>query len=248
MRIDVLTLFPEMFASPLEHSILGRARAAGRLTVRAVDIRDYATDRHRTTDDTPFGGGAGMVMKPEPIFRALEAVVAEAPDAGPNRVILMSPSGRTLDQRLVEELAQEDHLVLLCGRYEGIDERVHEHLVTDEVSIGDYVLTGGELPAMVLIDAVARLIPGVLGHADSAEFESFEDHLLEHPHYTRPADFRGWRVPDVLLSGDHENVRRWRRLQSLLRTMERRPDLFRQHMLTEEDLELLGVPRPKRRR
>src|SRR5262245_22663861 len=248
MRIDVLTLFPAMFESPLEHSILRRARDAGLLEFRAIDLRDYTTDRHRTADDAPFGGGVGMVMKPEPIFRAVEAVAGEAPDPGPNRLILMSPLGQTLDQDLAAELAREDHLLILCGRYEGIDERVHEHLVTDEISIGDYILTGGELAAMVLIDAVVRLVPGVLGKAESAMTESFEEQLLEYPHYTRPADFRGWRVPDVLLSGDHEAVRRWRRRQSLLRTLDRRPDLFRRHALSAEELELLGLPRPTRRR
>jgi tRNA (guanine37-N1)-methyltransferase len=248
MRVDVLTLFPAMFESPLDHSILRRAREAGLLRFRAIDLRDHATDRHRVTDDAPFGGGVGMVMKPEPIFRAVEAVAGEDPAGGPNRLILMSPSGRPLDQELAQELSREDHLLILCGRYEGIDERVHEHLVTDEVSIGDYILTGGELAAMVLIDAVVRLVPGVLGKAESAMTESFEEQLLEYPHYTRPADFRGWRVPDVLLSGDHEAVRRWRRRQSLLRTLDRRPDLFRRHALSAEELELLGLPRPPRRR
>jgi tRNA (guanine37-N1)-methyltransferase len=264
MRVDVLTIFPEMFRSPMEQSILGRAQAAGLLKFRAVDLRDFTTDRHRTVDDTPFGGGAGMVMKPEPIFRGVEALIGgylpDAGDAGanpapgeidapgPDRVILMSPLGRALDQDLARELSYEEHLLILCGRYEGIDERVHEHLVTDEISVGDYVLTGGELAAMVLIDAVARLIPGVLGHADSAQEESFSEHLLEYPQYTRPAEFRGWRVPEVLLSGNHEAVRFWRRRQALLRTLARRPDLFRDHHLTEEDAELLGIPRRKRRR
>jgi tRNA (guanine37-N1)-methyltransferase len=248
VRIDVLTLFPEMFASPLQHSILGRAREAGLLRFDAVNIRDYTDDRHRIVDDAPFGGGVGMVMKAEPLFRAVEASVGAVEGPGPGRVILVSPSGQVLSQALVRELAMEDHLLILCGRYEGLDERVHEHLVTDEISIGDYVLTGGELAAMVLIDAVVRLLPGVLGKAESAEAESFSENLLEYPQYTRPAAFRGWRVPDVLLSGDHEAVRRWRRRESLLRTLARRPDLFRRHILTSEDRELLGFPKSARRK
>jgi tRNA (guanine37-N1)-methyltransferase len=248
MRVDVLTLFPEMLRSPLEHSILKRARESGRLDVRLVDIRDFTTDRHRTADDAPYGGGAGMVMKPEPLFRAVEHVIASSDGAGPDRIVLMTPQGEPFSQARAREFAQEEHLLLLCGRYEGIDERVREHLVTDELSIGDYVLTGGELPALVVLDAVARLIPGVLGDEESPMHDSFTDDLLEHPHYTRPADFRGWKVPEVLVSGHHESVEQWRRRQSLLRTLIRRPDLFRRHKLTEEDLTLLGVERPKRRR
>ena len=248
MQIDVLTLFPEMLRSPLEHSILKRARESGRLDVRLVDIREFSTDRHRTVDDMPYGGGAGMVMKPEPIFRAVEQITADAGDAGPARIVLMTPQGEPFSQERARELAQEDHLVLLCGRYEGVDERVREHLVTDELSIGDYVLTGGELPALVVLDAVARLIPGVLGDEESPRHDSFTDDLLEHPQYTRPADFRGWTVPEILLSGHHEEVARWRRRQSLLRTLQRRPDLFRRHHLTEEELTLLGLERPRRRK
>jgi tRNA (guanine37-N1)-methyltransferase len=250
MRVDVLTLFPEMLRSPLEHSILKRAQEAGLLAVRLIDIREYTSDRHRTADDTPYGGGAGMVMKPDPIFRAVERVMGDAPegeDGGPTRIILMTPQGEPFTQAKARELAQEEHLVLLCGRYEGVDERVREHLVTDELSIGDYVLTGGELAALVVVDAVARLVPGVLGDEESPLHDSFTDDLLEHPHYTRPADFRGWTVPEVLLSGDHGAIERWRRRQSLLRTLARRPDLFRQHRLSEEDLTLLGLERPKRR-
>jgi tRNA (guanine37-N1)-methyltransferase len=246
--VDVLTIFPEMLRSPLEHSILKRAREAGRLDVRLVNIRDFSTDKHHTTDDIPYGGGAGMVMKPEPIFRAVEEIAAGAEDAGPGRIILMTPQGEPFSQERARELAQEDHLVLLCGRYEGVDERVREHLVTDELSIGDYVLTGGELAALVVLDAVARMIPGVLGDEASPQHDSFTDDLLEYPQYTRPADFRGWKVPDVLLSGHHGEVARWRRRQSLLRTLLRRPDLFRRHKLTEEDLTLLGLERPRRRR
>jgi tRNA (guanine37-N1)-methyltransferase len=248
LRVDVLTIFPEMLRSPLEHSILKRARESGRLDVRLIDIREFATDRHRTVDDMPYGGGAGMVMKPEPLFRAVEQIAGLPGDAGPGRIVLMTPQGEPFSQERARELAQEDHLVLLCGRYEGVDERVREHLVTDELSIGDYVLTGGELPALVVLDAVARLIPGVLGDEESPRDDSFSNGLLEYPHYTRPADFRGWTVPDVLLSGHHEEVARWRRRQSLLRTMQRRPDLFRRHPLTEEELTLLGLERPRRRR
>lgn len=248
MRIDVFTLFPEMFRSPLEHSILGRAREAGLLDVHPIDIREYAFDRYRQVDDAPYGGGPGMVMKPEPIFRAVEALSAETPP--PERVILFTPLGRRFDQSAAEELSRCRRIAMLCGRYEGIDERVHRRLATDELSIGDFVLTGGEPAAMVVIDAVARLIPGVLGRDESAESESFSEHLLEYPHYTRPPDFRGWKVPDVLLSGDHGAIARWRREQSLLRTLRLRPDLFLRHELTEEDRKLLGLipPKPKRRR
>jgi tRNA (guanine37-N1)-methyltransferase len=248
MRVDVLTIFPEMLRSPLEHSILKRARDSGRLDVRLIDIREFSTDRHRTVDDAPYGGGAGMVMKPEPLFRAVEHVTAGTEGPGPDRILLMTPQGEPFSQARARELAQQDHLVLLCGRYEGIDERVREHLVTDELSIGDYVLTGGELPALVVLDAVARLLPGVLGDEESPLHDSFTDDLLEYPHYTRPADFRGWKIPAILTSGDHGAIARWRRLQSLLRTLSRRPDLFRRHKLTEEDLTILGLERPRRRR
>jgi tRNA (guanine37-N1)-methyltransferase len=263
-----------MLQSPLEHSILKRARQAGLLDVNLIDIRAFTTDRHRTVDDAPYGGGAGMVMKPEPIFRAVEALTAypdfglaisdfgldnasgenpkskirDPKSTGPGRIILMTPQGEPFTQARARELSLEEHLVLICGRYEGIDERVREHLVTDELSIGDYVLTGGELAALVVLDAVARLIPGVLGDEESSQQDTFTDDLLEYPHYTRPADFRGWSIPEVLLSGNHEEVARWRRRQSLLRTLVRRPDLFRQHKLTEEELILLGLERPRRRR
>jgi tRNA (guanine37-N1)-methyltransferase len=246
VRIDVLTLFPEMLRSPLEHSILKRARDVGLLDVRCTDIRDYTVGRHRQADDTPYGGGPGMVMKPEPIFAAVEALAAEPPP--PDRIILFTPLGRRFEQAVAEELAACDRLVLLCGRYEGIDERVHRHLVTDELSIGDFVLTGGEPAALVLIDAVARLIPGVLGKEESSASETFSEHLLEYPHYTRPPDFRGWKVPEVLLSGDHGAIERWRREQSLQRTLRHRPDLFLQHELTAEDRKLLGLTPPKQRK
>lgn len=246
MRIDVLTIFPEMFQSPLEHSILKRAREAGLLDVRAVNIRDYTTDRHRQVDDCPYGGGPGMVMKPEPLFRAVEALSAEPP--APDRIILFTPLGRRFDQPAAEKLAREERLIFLCGRYEGIDERVHRHLVTDELSIGDYVLTGGELAAMVVIDAVARLVPGVLGKDESSASETFAEHLLEYPHYTRPPEFRGRSVPEVLLSGDHGAIARWRREESLRRTLQHRPDLFSKHELTAEDLQILGLATPKKKR
>lgn len=223
MRIDVLTIFPPLVAGALEHSIISRARARGLVEIAVHDLREYATDRHRTVDDYPYGGGAGMVMKPEPWFRAVEALRA---GSNPGRVVLLTPQGQRLDQRLVRRLAAEDRLIILCGRYEGVDERVRVHLADEEVSIGDYVLSGGEPAAVVLIDAVARLQPGVLGSPKSTVEESFADGLLEYPQYTRPAEFRGWRVPDVLLSGDHGAVERWRRERQLERTRQRRPDLL----------------------
>lgn len=237
MIIEVVTLFPAMVEQCASHSIIGRARESGALQLRVVDLRDYTHDRHRTADDAPYGGGAGMVMKVEPLDEAITDLRRKAGE--PVRVILMSPQGRKLDQRLVEELAEEGHLVLICGHYEGVDERVREHLVDDEISIGDYVLTGGELPALVLVDAVARYIPGVLGKAESAEEESFRDGLLEYPQYTRPEEYRGWRVPDVLLSGHHAMIARWRRRESLRRTLERRPDLLASARLTRDDLQML---------
>ncbi|MGQ9807738.1 MAG: tRNA (guanosine(37)-N1)-methyltransferase TrmD [Armatimonadota bacterium] len=237
MIIEVVTLFPAMVEQCASHSIIGRARESGALQLRVVDLRDYTHDRHRTADDAPYGGGAGMVMKVQPLDEAITDLRQKAGE--PVRVILMSPQGRKLDQRLVEELAGEGHLVLICGHYEGVDERVREHLVDDEISIGDYVLTGGELPALVLVDAVARYIPGVLGKAESAEEESFRDGLLEYPQYTRPEEYRGWRVPEVLLSGHHAMIARWRRRESLRRTLERRPDLLASARLTRDDLQML---------
>lgn len=222
MRIDILTLFPGMFRGPFEESILKRALERGLLEIQVHNLRDFAAGRHKVVDDYPFGGGPGMVMKPEPIFAAVEAVRREN-----SRVILLSPQGRLFRQAIAQELSKLEHLVLLCGHYEGVDERVVDRLVDDELSIGDYVLTGGELAAMVVCDAVARLIPEVLGAEESALEESFAAGLLEYPHYTRPADFRGLRVPDVLLSGDHARIARWRREESLLRTLRRRPELLR---------------------
>jgi tRNA (guanine37-N1)-methyltransferase len=240
LHFDVFTLFPDVFEPYLQTSILQRARQRGLLDVSLHNIRDWTHDKHHVTDDEPYGGGGGMVMKPEPVFAALEGVLG-APPACP--VILLDPQGRLFTQKAAQELALLPRLALLSGRYEGIDERVRQHLVTDEISIGDYVLTGGELPALVLIDAMARLVPGVLGDPDGAWDDSHATGLLEYPHYTRPAEFRGWGVPEVLVSGDHAKVRRWRREQSLLRTWQRRPDLLKKAELSEADrrfLESLG--------
>jgi len=238
MRIDVLTLFPEMFAGPLDASIIGRARDQGLAEIRLVNIRDHSAERQRIVDDYPYGGGGGMVMKPDPIFAAVEAV--RCGGGCRERVALMSPQGSRLEQSGVSELAGYEHLIIICGHYEGVDERVREHLVDEEVSVGDYVLTGGELPAMVVMDAVIRLLPGALGAENGAATDSFASGLLEHPNYTRPAEFRGWRVPQVLLSGNHEAIRLWRREQALRRTLERRPDLLARAELSEEDRELLA--------
>jgi len=232
MRIDVLTLFPAMFSGPFDESMVARARDALRLELQVHDLRGWTSDKHRTTDDYAYGGGGGMVMKPEPLFSAVEELLGIPPlqpgsPPPPFPVVLMSPQGRRLDHALARELSQEQRLVVIAGHYEGVDERVRRHLATLEVSIGDFVLTGGELPAMVLIDAVARLLPGVVGNACATLSDSFATGLLEHPHYTRPADFRGWRVPPVLVSGHHAEVERWRYRESLRRTLERRPDLLR---------------------
>jgi tRNA (guanine37-N1)-methyltransferase len=221
MKIDVLTLFPAMFAGPLDESIIKRAREAGRLDLAIHNLRDYAHDRHKTVDDRPFGGGPGMLLKPEPIFEAVESLAR----AG-TRVILLSPAGRPFSQAIARELAGREHLLLVSGHYEGFDERVRQKLAQDELSIGDYVLTNGALPVMVIIDAVTRLLPGVLGDAESAQDDSFSRGLLEYPQYTRPADFRGMIVPEVLLSGNHAEIARWRAEQARLRTAERRPDLL----------------------
>jgi tRNA (guanine37-N1)-methyltransferase len=221
MKIDVLTLFPAMFAGPLDESIIKRAREAGRLDLSIHNLRDYAHDRHKTVDDRPFGGGPGMLLKPEPIFEAVESLAREG-----TRVILLSPAGRPFSQAIAGELARLEHLLMVSGHYEGFDERVREQLADDELSIGDYVLTNGALPVMVIIDAVTRLLPGVLGDEDSAQQDSFSQGLLEYPQYTRPADFRGMTVPEVLLSGNHAEIARWRAEQARLRTEERRPDLL----------------------
>jgi tRNA (guanine37-N1)-methyltransferase len=241
MRFDVLTIFPGMFSGPLDESILKRARDAGLVDVHLHDLRDWTTDRHHTVDDAPFGGGPGMVMKPEPLFAAIEAIQAQAEP--PALVVLLTPQGRPLDRALVGELAAQPRLLLVCGRYEGVDERVREHAVDLEVSVGDVVLSGGELPAMLLIDAVARHVPGVLGGETSLDEESFESGLLEYPQYTRPAEFRGWRVPDVLLSGDHGEVAKWRRRLRVERTAARRPDLLeRAHLTHDERTAVTGEP------
>jgi tRNA (guanine37-N1)-methyltransferase len=236
MHFDILTLFPGLFDGVFEESIVKRAREAGLMTIALHNIRDYATGRHRVTDDTPYGGGGGMIMKPEPIFAAVEAVLATwGREPGSVPIILLTPQGRLLTQRLAHELSRSQHLVLICGRYEGIDERVHQYLATDEVSIGDYVLAGGEVPAMVLVEAVTRLIPGVLGDPSATFEDSHAEGLLEYPQYTRPPLFRGHAVPQVLLSGHHAEIVRWRRQQSLRRTWVRRPDLLRRACLTDED-------------
>ncbi|MFC5448315.1 tRNA (guanosine(37)-N1)-methyltransferase TrmD [Paenibacillus aestuarii] len=241
MRIDVLTLFPEMFAGVFSSSILGKAKDKGIVSLNTVNFRDYSNNKHNTVDDYPYGGGGGMVLKPEPIFAAVEdlpgyrAADDETQLSPKPRVILMCPQGETFSQRKAEELAGEQHLVFICGHYEGYDERIREHLVTDELSIGDYVLTGGELPAMVVIDSVVRLLPGVLGNEMSAVTDSFSTGLLEYPHYTRPVKFRDWEVPEVLMSGHHENVKNWRLQQSLYRTLERRPDLLEGRELSKKE-------------
>jgi tRNA (guanine37-N1)-methyltransferase len=236
MRIDVLTLFPETFSGPLQASILGRALAGGIASVALHNIRDWAADKHSVVDDYAYGGGPGMVMKPEPLAAAIEAVRGMA--SPPGRTVLLTPQGRLLTQSVVDELAGEERLVLVCGHYEGVDERVREHCVDDEVSIGDYVLSGGELPALVLIDAVVRRLPGTLGSEESLLEESHSDGLLEYPQYTRPAEFRGWRVPDILLSGNHGEIARWRRQQRILRTAKRRPDLLTKAELTDAERRL----------
>jgi tRNA (guanine37-N1)-methyltransferase len=238
MQFEVFTLLPEVFPPYLESSILQRARQRGLIDVRVHNIRDYTHDKHHTTDDTPYGGGGGMVMKPEPVFEAVESVLGISSDpAQPVNipVILLTPQGRVFTQRVAEKLSLHERVALLCGRYEGVDERIREHLVTDEISIGDYVLTGGELPALILIDAVSRLIPGVLGDPTGAEDDSHSMGLLEYPHYTRPPEFRGWQVPEVLLSGDHGKIEKWRREQALIRTFNKRPDMLEKAELSEAD-------------
>jgi tRNA (guanine37-N1)-methyltransferase len=232
MRFDIFTLLPEVFPPYLQASILQKASERGLIECAVHNIRDYTHDKHHTTDDTPYGGGGGMVMKPEPVFEAIESVLG-APPACP--VILLTPQGRVFDQRVAAELTQHARIGLLCGRYEGFDERIRTGLVTDEISIGDFVLTGGELPALMIIDAVARLIPGVLGDPTGAEDDSHASGLLEYPHYTKPPEFRGMAVPDVLLSGNHAKIEQWRREQSLLRTLNRRPDLLDKATLNDKD-------------
>ncbi|MCR5703068.1 MAG: tRNA (guanosine(37)-N1)-methyltransferase TrmD [Eubacterium sp.] len=237
MNFHVLTLFPEMITQGVGTSITGRAMDKGLISVNAIDIRDFSGNKHGQVDDYPYGGGAGMVMQPGPVYRSYESVVEKI--GHKPRVVYMTPQGKVFNQKMAEEFAKEEDLVFLCGHYEGIDERVLDMIVTDHVSIGDYVLTGGELPSMVMIDCISRLVPGVLHNDVSAEFESFQDNLLEYPQYTRPAEFKGVKVPDILLSGDHAKVDCWRREQSLKRTLERRPDLLEEAMLNQEDLKYL---------
>ncbi len=237
MRFDILTLFPSIFESPFQESIVKRALEAGLISIDIHNIRHFATDKHRLTDDTPYGGGGGMVMKPEPIFAAVESLL-EADDEAPP-IVLLSPQGRLFTQQIARELSRQARLILICGRYEGVDERVRQYLVTDEISIGDYVLSGGEIPAMVLVETVTRLLPGVLGDPGATFEDSHTAGLLEYPHYTRPALFRAYQVPEVLLSGDHVRIVRWRRQEALRRTWQRRPDLLAKADLSEADREFL---------
>ncbi len=236
MRFDILTLFPEMFSSPLRESILGRAIAKGLIQIRTINIRDYASDKHQIVDDTPYGGGQGMVMKVEPIAGVIEWAKSQNPSA---RTIYLTPQGKPFNQEMALGLSSQSHLILLCGRYEGVDERVRELFVDEEISIGDYVLTGGELAAMVVVDAVSRFLPGVLGSDRSAEEDSFSNSLLEYPQYTRPFNFRGSLVPEILISGNHSAISLWRRKEALRRTWARRPDLLAKSNLSSEDKKML---------
>jgi len=243
MRIDFVTIFPRMFDPLLAEGVIARGVKQGRLDVRTWDLRDYATDRHRSTDDEAYGGGPGMVMLAEPVLACVDAIRAAVDEAAPRpHVVLTSPQGRRFDQAVAAELVGKRHVVILCGRYEGFDHRVHEALQPDEISIGDFVVSGGELPAMVMADAMGRLIPGVVGNSSSVEEDSFFRGLLDYPHYTRPEELRGMRVPDILLSGHHEKIRRWRKEQSLAATAARRPDLLESAELDEEAREILGKP------
>jgi len=234
-KFNIVTIFPEMFSSPFKESIIKRAVERGIVKINIYDLRNFTHDRHKVTDDYPYGGGAGMMMKPEPLAEAIEEINRESK----SRVILMTPQGDRLTQSRVKKMSQENRLTILCGRYEGIDERIRAHFVDDEISIGDYILTGGEIPAMVLVDAIVRLIPGVLGDEASTEEDSFSYGLLEYPQYTRPENFRGFKIPDVLLSGNHEKIRRWRRKESLKRTYNRRPDLLEKAELSDDDKKIL---------
>ncbi|MCY8086811.1 tRNA (guanosine(37)-N1)-methyltransferase TrmD [Bacillus sonorensis] len=233
MRIDFLTLFPEMFEGVLGSSILQKAQEKNAVRFHVVNFRAYSHNKHQTVDDYPYGGGAGMVLKPQPVFDAVEKLTAEAGTSP--RIVLVCPQGERYTQKKAEELAKEDHLMFICGHYEGYDERIREHIATDEISIGDFVLTGGELPAMMIADSVVRLLPGVLGKEESHLEDSFSTGLLEHPHYTRPADYKGWKVPEVLTSGNHAKIKEWRRKESLKRTFLRRPDLLEHYPLSDEE-------------
>jgi len=236
LSFDIITIFPEIFRGVFEFGIIRRAVEAGLIEINLHDLRDYTYDRHHQVDDRPFGGGAGMVMKPEPLFRAIEAITYRVEDA---TVVMLSPQGRLLTQQVAEELAGRKRVVLICGRYEGVDERVIEQLAADELSIGDYVLSGGEIPAMVVVDAVTRLIPGALGCNESAERDSFADGLLDYPHYTRPAEYRGLKAPDVLVSGHHGEIEKWRRRKAMEKTLKRRPDLLERRALSEDERRLV---------
>ena len=238
LRIDILTLFPEAFSGYLAHSIIGRAAEKQVVDIRLHNIRDFTHDKHNTVDDYPYGGGAGMVMKPDPIFEAVEFVKTENP-ASDCRIVLLTPQGRLFTQELAGKLIEENHIILICGHYEGIDERVAQHLATDEISIGDYLLSGGEVAAMVIIDCLVRLLPGAIGSSVSLVEESHMEGLLEYPQYTRPPEYRGWKVPDVLLSGNHKEITDWRRAQSLRRTASRRPDLLNKASLTDKERKML---------
>lgn len=253
MRFDVLTLLPEVCAPYLNESILKRAQENQLISIHLHNLRDYATDKHKVTDDVPYGGGGGMVLKPEPVFAAVESILRiGALEDSQIPIIMMTPQGRPFTQAVAKELIQHKRLVLMCGRYEGFDERIRQHLATDEISIGDFVLTGGELAALMVVDAVARLLPGVLGDPTGADDDSFASGLLEYPHYTRPAEFRGWRVPEALQSGDHARIARWRQKEALKRTFLRRPDMLAELKLTEDEklwlaqvaYELAGQPKP----
>ena len=235
MKVDVLALFPEIFAPALQTGILKRVQENGKLIVNVYNLRDWATDKHKTVDDYPYGGGAGMILKPEPIFAAIEALNTES-DA---QILYLTPQGTPLTQPLVEALSLESHIIILCGRYKGIDERVRKKLVTIEVSIGDFVISGGEIAALVLVDAIGRVLPGALGDYESAHEDSFSRDLLDHPHYTRPVEYNGMRVPDVLLTGHHKNIQEWRHAEALKRTAQRRPDLLKKNDLTDEELAII---------
>ncbi|MEA3298166.1 MAG: tRNA (guanosine(37)-N1)-methyltransferase TrmD [Chloroflexota bacterium] len=234
MHIDILCLFPDMFTSPFEQSIIKRAKESNLLNIVIHNIRDYTHDSHHTVDDYPYGGGSGMVLKPGPIFELAETI-QHGVDTGDMPIVLLTPQGKLLTQKIARDLALQPHLMLICGHYEGIDERVHEHLATDEISIGDYVLSGGELAAMVMVDAITRLIPGVLGSEESAKDDSHSNGLLEYPQYTRPETYRSWSVPSILLSGNHEKIAQWRKRQSILRTATRRPEMLQQVILSCEE-------------
>jgi len=236
MRIDLITVFPEMIANAVKYGVIGRAQENGLLEILVHDLRDSTHDRHRSVDDYCYGGGAGMLMKPEPIFEAVESIDYTSVS---RKIILLSPQGNLFDQEMARQLSMTDHLIMICGRYKGVDERVCQNLVTDEISIGDYVLSGGEIPALVIIDAISRLMPGVLGNYESAHEDSFSNGILDCPHYTRPSDYRGMKVPEVLLSGDQKKISKWQREQALIRTLQRRPDLLKPDILSDEDIEFL---------